>query len=124
MSVPSARLERWKREDQAARLSVEAPALIQLKLELCEVSNGRRVLDSTRIVHIVVPRAAARFEVPCGDDRCKDGGYDLTHEVMRNLRQQRRSFVGQDSCNGYLGDHPCGRVLQFVAHAVFQVTGP
>ncbi|HEY6727860.1 MAG TPA: hypothetical protein VI197_27695 [Polyangiaceae bacterium] len=124
MSIPSARQARWKREDEAARLSAEAPALLELRLELSESSNGRTVLDSSRIVHIVVARAAARFEVPCGDVRCKDGGYDLTHDVMHNVRQRRRSFVGQDSCNGYLGDHPCIRVLQFVAHAEFQASPP
>lgn len=119
MSNPSARQERWKREDEAARLSTEAPTLLQLRLELSESSNGRRVLDSNRVVHIVVARAAARFEVPCSDARCKDGGYDLTRDVMQNVRQRRLSFVGQDTCNGYLGDFPCTRVLQFVAHAEF-----
>lgn len=122
MSTLSARQERWKREDEAARLSAEAPTLVQLRLELSESSNGRRVLDSTRIVHIVVARAAARFEVPCSDERCKDGGHDLTHDVMRNVREHRRSFVGQDICNGYLGDSPCTRVLEFVAHAAFDAT--
>jgi len=119
MSTQSARLERWKREDEAARLSAEAPALRQLRLELSESSNGHRVLDSYRIVHIVVPRAAALFEVPCSDGRCKEGGYDLTRDVMHSVRQRRRSFVGQNCCNGYLGNSPCPRVLSFVGHAEF-----
>lgn len=119
MSTPSARQERWKREDEAARLSTEAPTLVQLRLELAESSNGRNVLDSTRTVHVVVARAAALFEVPCSETRCKDGGYDLTREIMRHVRQRRQSFVGQEYCNGYMGHHPCTRVLQFVAHAEF-----
>lgn len=119
MSTQSARLERWKREDEAARLSAVAPALVRLRLELSESSNGHKVLDSNRIVHIVVPRAAALFEVPCSDARCKDGGHDLTREVMHNVRQRRRSFVGQNNCHGYLGGSPCARVLLFVVHAEF-----
>ena len=119
MSTQSARLERWKREDEARRLSAEVPTLVQLRLELSESSNGHKVLDSSRIVHIVVPRAAALFEVPCSDARCKDGGYDLTPDIMHNMRQRRRSFVGQNTCNGYLGDSPCPRVLSFVGHAEF-----
>ena len=119
MSTRSARLERWKREDAAARLSTEAPTLVLLRLELAESSNGRKVLDSTRTVHVVVARAAALFEVPCSDARCTDGGYDLTREIMHHVRQRRRSFVGQECCNGYMGNHPCTRVLQYVAHAEF-----
>lgn len=118
-SIPSARLERWKREDAAPRLIDQAPALRQLQLELSEASEGRRVLDSSRVVHTVVARAAARFEVPCSDARCRDGGHDLTIDIMRNVRQRRRSFVGQDACNGYVGESPCVRVLQFVARAEF-----
>jgi len=119
MSTQAARLERWKREDEAVRLSAEAPALTRLRFELSESSNGRKVLDSTRVVHIVVPRAAALFEVPCSDARCKDGGYDLTRDVLHNVRHRRRSFVGQNDCNGYLGASPCTRVLMFVVHAEF-----
>jgi hypothetical protein len=118
-STPSARAERWQREDDAPRLADQAPQLKQLRLEMSETFEGRRVLDSNRIGHIIVARAAARFEVPCSDARCKDGGHDLTREVMINLRQQRRSFVGQDQCSGYVGERPCARVLEFVAHAEF-----
>ena len=124
MSTQSARLERWKREDEATRLSAEAPALVRLRLELSESSNGHKVLDSNRMVHIVVPRAAALFEVPCSDARCKDGGYDLTRDVMQNVRQRRMSFVSQTHCNGYLGASPCTRVLTFVVHAEFDPEQP
>jgi len=119
MSTQAARLERWKREDEAARLSAAAPALVRLRLELSESSNGRKVLDSARIVHIVVPRAAALFEVPCSDARCKDGGYDLTRDILHNVLQRRRTFIGQNDCGGYLGASPCSRVLTFVVHAEF-----
>lgn len=119
LSTSTARSERWKREDEAPRLAKQVPTLKCLRLELSETANERRLLDSERIGHIIVPRAAARFEVPCSDDRCQDGGHDLTFEVMIHLRQRRRSFVGQDRCSGYVGDRPCGRVLEFVAHADF-----
>ena len=118
-STPSARAERWQREDDAPRLAEQVPQLKQLRLEMSETFEARRVLDSNRIGHIIVARAAARFEVPCSDVRCRDGGHDLTREVMLNLRQQRRSFVGQDQCSGYVGERPCARVLEFVAHAEF-----
>ena len=121
---PSERRERWRREDEAPRLSQKAPALLQLRLELSESFQGRKVLDSNRVVHIVVASAAARFEVPCSDVRCKDGGHDLTHDVLQNLQQRKQSFVGQDTCNGYVGDRPCDRVLQFVTHARFNTTSP
>jgi|SRR5690606_7883571 len=119
----SARFERWKREDDAPRLAQEVPGLLHLRLELSEIYNGRNVLDCDRIQHVIVARAAARFEVPCSDARCEDGGHDLTHEVMRNLRQSRASFTGQDQCSGYVGERPCARVLRFSARAEFSQNG-
>jgi hypothetical protein len=120
---PSTRLERWKREDAAPRLADEAPELEQFKLEFSEWSHGRAIADSSRVRHIVVKSAAAFFEVPCGDPRCKDGGHDLTREVMLNVRKRQPTFAGRDRCSGYVGQRPCARSLQFVAHAEFDQPG-
>jgi hypothetical protein len=115
----SARTERWEREDQAPRLATEFPELRRLRLELSEWIEARKVLDSTRVRHIIVERAAARFEEPCTDPRCKDGGHNLTHQMMQNLRRRLPTFVGQDECSGYLAERPCARILRVIVHAEF-----
>lgn len=120
-SPVAARSERWKREDSAPRLAVEVPPLTSLRLELTEHFNGRTVMDSRRVRHIIVERGAALFEVPCSDARCDDGGHDITRDVLAKLKAFRTSFVGQDRCSGYVGDRPCGRVLEFTGHAEFDM---
>lgn len=111
------RPERWIREDAAARLQDMLPALARLRFELYEISGERRVLDSTRIQHVIVPRAAALFEVGCSDAGCRDGGFDITAEVLRPLRDGMSYFFGESCCFGSVGDRPCERVLRFRAVA-------
>ena len=111
------RPERWIREDAAARLQHMAPDLAALRFELHETSGERRVLDSACIRHILVARAAALFEVGCSDAGCRDGGFDITAEVLRALRERRADFSGESCCFGSVGDRPCERVLQFRAVA-------
>ena len=107
------RPERWIREDEAARLQDMAPGLAGLRFELHETSGERRVLDSTRIQHVIVPRAAALFEIACSDPGCRDGGFDITVDVMRALRHQSADFSGETSCYGGIGDRPCERILKY-----------
>lgn len=111
------RPERWIREDAAARLQDMVPDLARLRFELYETSGERRVLDSTRIQHVIVPRAAALFEVGCSDAGCRDGGFDVTAEVLRALRHGMSEFSGESCCFGSIGDRPCERVLRFRAVA-------
>ena len=118
----SARSERWERENKAPRLSEQAPALTSLRLELIETMNGRKLLDSECIRHIIVARAAALFEVPCGDARCEDGGHDISREVLIGLRAFKQRFDGTDRCSGYVGDRPCGRLLEYTALAEFDLS--
>jgi len=106
------RPERWVREDAAGRLQDLAPDLVRLRFELHETTGERRVLDSTRIQHVVVPRAAALFEVGCSDAGCRDGGFDITAEVLRALRDGRAEFSAESYCYGSVGDRPCERVLR------------
>ena len=113
MRRSASRPERWVREDESPRLAETAPGLAALKLELSEASGERRVLDSARIQHVIVPRAAALFEVSCGDQGCRDGGFDITVEVLRALRHESHEFTGEVGCYGSVGDRPCERVLRF-----------
>jgi hypothetical protein len=111
------RPERWSREDDAARLQHMAPDLAGLRFEFYETAGERRVLDSTRIQHILVPRAAALFEVGCSDAGCRDGGFDITAEVLRALRERRSDVSGESCCFGNVGERHCERVLKFRAVA-------
>jgi hypothetical protein len=111
--------ERRRREDEAPRLKAEVPSLTKLDLEL---SDRKGVADpaSTYVRRVVVASAPALFEVPCTDSSCKDGGHELTHQVMRALRERRSSFEGEDVCNGSVGSSLCGRTLRYVATASFE----
>jgi hypothetical protein len=111
--------ERRKREDAAPRLTAEVPRLQSLTLEIQETSEGSSVAEPTHVRRIVVQHAPALFVLPCGDSRCKDGGHDVTHAVMRPLRAGETRFEGQDACAGSLGTAPCTRVLNFVGTATY-----
>ncbi len=114
-----ARKDRWKREDEAPRLKELTPKLRSLKFQLEEFANGRPILGTGRVRHIPVDQASQLFEIPCTDPRCDDGGYDVTRQVMQGLRETQSQFEGADTCDGYVGDRPCGRVLKFVVLADF-----
>jgi len=93
--------------------------LKSLRLELEEFAEGHAISGTRRIRHIVVEQAAALFEIPCSDTKCEDGGHDITQLLMSELVQQKGAFTGKSSCAGYLGGHPCGRVLEFKARAEY-----
>lgn len=111
--------ERRRRENEAPRLKAEIPALTKLDLEL---SDRKGVADpaSTHVRRVVVESAPALFEITCTDTSCKDGGHDLTHQVMRALRTRQTSFEGDDICNGSVGSSHCGRILHYEATATFE----
>lgn len=111
--------ERRKREDESPRLTAEVPRLQSLALEIRETSEGNSIDRPMHIRRIVVQNAPALFVLPCGDARCRDGGHDVTHAVMRGLRAGETRFEGQDACAGSLGTAPCSRVLDFVATATY-----
>jgi hypothetical protein len=111
--------ERRRREDEAPRLKAEVPALETLALEISD-SKGAADPASTYVRRVQVASAPALFEIPCADSSCKDGGHELTHAVMRALRDHRTSFDGEDVCHGSVGTATCGRVLRYVATATFQ----
>ena len=107
--------ERRQREDEAPRLHEEAPRLDSLRLE---IEDG----DSKYLWRIVVERAPSLFEVGCGERACKDGGHNLTLDVMRALRQQKTEFSGEHSCNGQVRTGECARLLRYHAVATYKDT--
>ena len=112
--------ERRRLEDEAPRLSTEVPSLETLRLEIEERTSGSVVAAPTHIRHIIVNRAPALFLIPCGDPRCRDGGHDVTHRMIRALRGGETRFDGEDTCAGSLGSGHCGRVLHYVAIAKYR----
>jgi hypothetical protein len=111
--------ERRKREDDSPRLTAEIPRLKTLRLEIEERTDSRPVAEPMHVRRVVVEHAPALFVLPCGDARCKDGGHDITHGVMRALRAGETRFEGEDACSGSLGTGQCSRVLHFIAIATY-----
>ena len=111
--------ERRRREDESPRLSAEVPRLRGLALEIEEKTQGGPVSEPAHVRRFVVQHAPALFLLPCGDPRCRDGGHDITHAVMRALRASEARFDGQDVCYGNVGSGQCSRVLHFVGAATY-----
>jgi hypothetical protein len=111
--------ERRRREDEAPRLKEAVPALASLRLEV-EEHRGTSAVAETRHVRIVmVDRGPALFVLPCGDSECRDGGHDITNEVMDRLRHGTKDFVVEDRCFGNVRDVACGRVVRVLATASY-----
>jgi hypothetical protein len=115
----TARSDRWKRENDAPRLKNEVPHLDALRMNLEEFSGGHSIAGTNRIQHVVVAQASARFEIPCGDSKCEEGGHDLTQEVLGHLRSKQPDFEGSSVCNGRVVDRPCERQLKYTAQAKY-----
>ena len=112
--------ERRQREDEAPRLAETIPALQGLRLEVLEHSSSISRPEHTHVRHVVVASAPALFIMPCHDTQCKDGGHDLTHEILAALRRRNARFDGQDACRGTVGSAGCSRILGYVAVATYQ----
>jgi hypothetical protein len=115
--------ERRRREDEADRLAAVVPALDSLRLEIEERRGGVALPESTHIKRISVPHAPALFEIPCLDTWCKDGGHDITGEILRALRSGATQFEGEHGCGGRSGAADCQRVLRYVAIATYRKPG-
>jgi hypothetical protein len=111
--------ERREREDACARLLKLCPDLTSLQLEVTEYFGERKVVAARHVRHIVVAHAPAMFLMGCTDSSCKDGGYDLTHEVLRALQARQTTFEGEQSCNGRVGNGECRRILHYMAQATY-----
>jgi hypothetical protein len=111
--------ERRKREDDAPRLAVAIPTLQGLRLEVLEHSPSMSHPEYTHVRHVVVANAPALFVMPCHDKDCKEGGHDLTHEILAALRRRSARFEGEDACRGMVGSVGCSRILGYVAAATY-----
>jgi hypothetical protein len=112
--------ERRQREDEAPRLAVTIPALQGLRLEVLEHSPTISHPEYTHVRHVVVASAPALFVMPCHDKDCKEGGHDLTQEILAALRQRNARFEGENVCRGMVGSAGCSRILGYVADATYQ----
>jgi hypothetical protein len=111
--------ERRRREEAAPRLAERVPKLESLKLEVQELRAGAAIPESTHVRRIPVPHAAALFDLPCLDSFCKDGGHDVTQQILRHLERGETKFEGEDACRGQTGNAGCQRVLRYTAFATY-----
>lgn len=112
--------ERRRLEDEAPRLRDVVPTLEACRIEIAE---GRKEATTAEIAHtrrVVVAVAPALFMFPCGDQSCRDGGHDVTHELVRALREGKTEITGEDTCFGHVGTADCGRVLRYKAFAEYR----
>ena len=113
--------ERRLRENAAPRLQEKFPRLEELSIEVDEYRGGAAVVGARHTRRVVVGHAPAHFEIPCTEERCTGGGYDITSQVLDSLRSLSVEFEGEDSCLGSVGADPCGRSLHFTARAKYVV---
>jgi hypothetical protein len=111
--------ERRQRENDAPRLREEVRQLASLALEIDEYRGAGTFLAARYTRRIVLAHAPALFEVPCTEERCKGGGYDLTYQIMHALKAGRTLFDGEETCRGQLGSGECGRTLRYTARASY-----
>jgi hypothetical protein len=111
--------ERRRREEESPRLLTLIPELISVRLELQESRSGGEQVEYTHIKRIALEHAPSVFMIPCGERRCKHGGYDLTSGTMSGLRRREERIEIDDTCMGDVGSSRCGRVLKCVAIAEY-----
>lgn len=116
--------ERRRREDEAPRLIAKVPRLDKLRLEILERSSNIARPEHTHVRHVVVPTAPALFFIPCHDTQCKDGGHDVTSQIMAALQSGKERFEGDDPCQGAVGSAACSRVLSYVGVATYRTLAP
>ena len=96
------------------------PSLQGLRLQVLERSPGISHPEHSHVRHVVVASAPALFVVPCHDTQCKDGGHDLTQEILGALKRRNARFEGEDICRGTVGSASCSRILGYVGVATYQ----
>lgn len=112
-------LERKRRDDEAPRLLSEVPNLTGLRFDIREHTPGNSFSTSTYVRRIVVEHAPARFFIACSDPTCRDGGHDLTREVMWQLQRGETTFEGDSECCGQTRMSTCRRVVHYAAVAAY-----
>jgi hypothetical protein len=110
---------RREREDGAKRLAAEIPSLVSLRLQI-EEKRGGVAAPAKHVKIVVVGHAPALIDLPCGDPACRDGGYELTYEVLRSLRARETNFVATARCDGQVGSVTCNSEIRVVANAEYE----
>jgi hypothetical protein len=113
------RSRREEREVSAGKLLARAPDLVALDIAMHESRPGS-CYDNHFIRRVVIAHASALFEVACSYADCKDGGYDLTREVLSALARRQPRFEGEQACRGRCNVIDCTRVLRYVATASYR----
>lgn len=111
--------ERRQREVDAPRLHDRVPELATLRLDITE-TKGTTNADPKHARIIVVERSPALFAFGCADPSCRDGGHDLTYEVMRGLVEGKTHFEMDQRCDGALGTASCGRNMHVDVTATYK----
>jgi hypothetical protein len=109
--------KRREREDAAKRLQEVVPDLSSLCLRIHDRADGLGALPLFYIRHVVIATAPALFELPCADNKCEEGGHDVTRPVMTGLRSGEPTMEGRSRCPGHRGDKPCSRELKYLVNA-------
>ncbi len=117
------RSERWQREDAAPRLATEIPNLLTLSLQLRNRIEETAIPAKSRTQHVIVARAAALFEVACGEPKCENGGFDITAEILHALRSRKATLEGTAQCGGTVGQGYCRCTLMYVMKATYSEPG-
>jgi len=112
--------DRRKREDDSPRLSEELPNLAALKLTVEERRPTAVTAESKYVRHVIVDRAPALFDIPCGDPSCSGGGHDVTQQLMRRLRAGAAEVMVEHECQGGVGSSHCGRILRVIGTPTYR----
>ena len=113
------RKARKERDDASPRLRAVVPAIVSLDLEI-DVSRDGTVMQALRHVkRCPVEHAPAVFVIDCTDRECRDGGHDLTEEMLSQLRAGRERFHLEQRCPGRTSARDCGRVATVRAVATY-----
>jgi hypothetical protein len=110
--------ERRLRENEAKRLSELVPELESLSIRVDERLHGNDETEVAHVRHVMVDIAPAMFAVPCCDRHCT-GEHDLTHRILKGLRQGAERIEGRDECHGTSKAGDCHLELSFVASATY-----
>jgi hypothetical protein len=112
--------ERRRAEDAAERLITCVPRLATLEIAFAERREHGAAGYPDYVRRVVVERAPALFWLRCAEERCKDGGHDVTSALMMALRKGLSRVEGEHTCDGTVGMGSCGRVLRFVSTATWR----
>lgn len=90
------------------------------------MTEGGGSVTGSEVAHtrtVIVERAPALFVIPCHDSACRDGGYDITNEMLRGLRSKQSEIEGENRCMGSIGNGgSCTRILKFKAISTYRAS--